>query len=514
MANNVGVFTTRATAGPIAFGPDPGDSFFIGLLAERGPSDVPTLISSFTRFLAAFGGATPFAAETKYSTGYEVLRRFFDKGGRRAYMTRIVGATAVEAYTNLVDRAGAPLDTLRVYGKGEGTWANTYYVKIEEGTKADTFKISLYDGDPATTGELVPGESYDNLKMTSSYIAAVNNQSDYMRLEDLASATAAPDNRPATGNFIIGTDQAGVDDNAPAAAVIVGTEVAGVKTGLMVFRDSTYGRGFVCAPDLDDDSTVRDELIAQTELYYRVPLFSSLAAATPATAKTDKGTAVAFNGGYFFPRCLVEDALTEELKPTPVVGHIAADWIKAIARKGPGKAPAGRDFKIDFCEGIEKQSNGQPLIDATVAEDLLANGVNPIYDRDGGGPKVWGARSTSDDTSWQYLHAGYIWCLIASRVQDALDALVYEVADDLFFSQIEQGIRAFLSDLHRDGAFNGAIPLPSEDYDPNIHAFSVVCNEDLLSASDLNNGIVRAEIEFKPALTAETILVTVAKRNN
>ena len=514
MANNVGVFVERAVAGPLGFGPDPGDSFFIALLAERGPSDVPTLITSFARFTAMFGGATPFAAETKYSTGYEVLRRFFDKGGRRAYVTRIVGATAVEAFVNLQDRAGAPLDTLKVYGKGEGTWANPYFIKVEDGTKADTFKLSLYDGNPATTGEIVEGEVYDNLKMTSAYITAVNNQSDYIRLEDLNSATAAPNNRPATGDFQLNGDQAGVDDNAPAAAVIVGTENAGVKTGLKAFRDRNYGRGFTVAPDLDDDSTVRDEMIEHIEGFFRIPLFSSKAAATPATAKTDKATAVAFAAAYYFPRVLAEDALTEELKAIPAVGHVAADWLRAIATKGPGKAPAGRDFKLNFIDGIETQSNGQPLVDAGVAEDLLANGICPIYDRDGSGPKVWGARSTSSDTSWQFLHAGYLWILIASRVQDALDSLVYEVADDLFFSQVENGLKAFLIDLHREGAFYGAIPGPDEEYDPDVHAFNAVCNDSLLSASDKNNGIVRAEIEFRPALTAETIKVKVAKRNN
>lgn len=516
MGNVVGVQVSRATAGPLAFGPDSGDSFFIGLLAERGPSDVPQVLTSFPRFQGVFGGATPFSTETKYSAGYEVLRRFFDKGGRKAVVTRIVGASALEAYADLVDRAGTPVDTLRVYGKGEGTWANSYYVKIEDGTKADTFKLSLYDDDPATTGELVEGEEYDNLKMTSAYITAVNNQSDYIRLENLDSATAAPDNRPATGNTQLNTTQAGVDDNAPADAVIVGTDSDGVKTGLKAFRLSSYGRGFVCAPDLDDDSTVRDEIKAQAEDYFRVPLFSSKAAATPATAKTDVATAQAFNAGYFFPRALVEDALTEELKPIPVVGHIAADWMKVIERKGPGKAPAGKDFAITFVEGLETQSNGQPLVDSAdgVAADLLANGINPIYDRDGTGPKCWGARSTSTDVSWQYLHAGYLWCRIGHAVQEALDQLVYEVADDQFFAQIENGIRGFMIQLHSDGAFNGDIPLPTEEYDPDIHGFNVKCDKSLLSASDENNGIVRAEIEFKPALTAETIKVKVAKRNN
>ena len=66
MSNNVGVNITRSTFGPLTFGDDPGDSFFIALLAERGPIDVPTLAFSWSQFTSLFGGATPFADGTRY----------------------------------------------------------------------------------------------------------------------------------------------------------------------------------------------------------------------------------------------------------------------------------------------------------------------------------------------------------------------------------------------------------------------------------------------------------------
>src|SRR5690554_3772743 len=507
MANQVGVQISRSVAGPLSFGADSGDSLFIALLAERGPSDVPTLVTGMSRFDALFGGATPFVVGTAYSVGYEVLQRYFAKGGTRAYVLRLVGSNALGAQVELADQAGTPVDTLRVAAKGEGTWANDFDIVISGGTRADTFQLAVVDGAGATR------ETFDNLTMSATQLARVSEQSAYIRLEDLASATVAPDNQPATGTFALGSTQAGIDDNAPAFADIVGTEVSGVKTGLKAFRSSVYGRGFLVAPDLDDDQTVRDEMLAQSEAYFRVCLSSAAAGSTPSTAITDKAGFEAFNALTYYPRPIVEDALTGELKSIPAVGHIVADWLKAIEQKGPGKAPAGADFKIDFVRGLETHSNGQPLVDTGVAEVLLANGINALWDRDGQGARCWGGRSTSQDPAWQFAHASYLWCRIAHAVQGALDQLVYEIADALFFSQVRMGIRAYMTDLHRQGAFRGLIPGATEQADPTEHAFSVQCDDTLLSVQDRENGIVRVEMWFRPAGVAETIKVSLAKQN-
>lgn len=511
MANNVGVFTQRSVAGPLAFGPDPGDAVFLAVLAERGPINVPTLITSFTRFKSIFGGA--LSATLGFSAGYEVARILFEKGVQRMYVTRIVGASALAAHVDLVDRNSltTPEDTLRVAAVGPGVWANALKVVIADGTKANTFKLTVTDANDVA----LEGEVFDNLLLNAASLNRVNDASAYVRLSDLGSSTAAPETIPANGTFDLDGTQAGVDDHAPNDAAIVGTETMGVKSGLKVFRDYRLGRGFTLAPDLDAGATVRTEMLAQLEQFYHLPMFSGPAVgASPTTAISDVVSARSIaGGGYYYPRALVEDELTGDVKAIPVAGHVVADWLRIIPVRGPGKAPAGRDFRIDYVLGLETQSNGQPLIDAGVAELLVAQGVNPVYDRNGAGPRVWGGRATAEDASWQYLHAGYLWVLIASRVQEALDDLVYDVADEAFFAAVRLAIRNFLVDLHGQGAFNGAIPLENEQIDPDIHAFAVKADASLLSDQDKANGIVRVEIWFKPALVAETINVNVAKRN-
>jgi uncharacterized protein len=506
MGDRIGARTTRATAGPLPAPSALADSFFCALLAERGPANVPTLITSLARFEAVFGQATRFADGARASIGYEVLKRYFEVGGRRAWVLRIVGAGAATAELDLEDRAGAPLDTLTVKAKGPGKWIEGYKVIVADGAQAGTFKLTVQTAGSVTL------ETWDNITLTVQGLARVNDGSAYIELVNLGSATAAPDNRPATGTFTFTAGEGGVDDNAPAAAAIVGTDSGSTKTGLKAFRRRMYGRGFVCAPDLDSDATVKAELKAQTEAFFRILLTSSAAGASSATAITDRTTNLdAFNAGYYYPRRVAQNTFADRLEAIPLVGEIAALWASVVQRVGPGKAPAGADFSIGGT--LETGAGGQPLVDEGVAEVLVANGINPVWDRNGSGAKVWGARAASADAAWRYLHAAYLWCLIGDTFQTMLDGLTYDIADGLFFTQVRQSLRAVLVDLHRARAFRGELPPEGEQADPAQHAFDIQCDETMLSAGDREQGDVRVRAWFRPAGTAETIIIELAKQS-
>jgi len=457
-------------------------------------------------FEQAFGQATRFADGTRASMGYEVLKRFFEAGGRRAWVLRIVGENAATAQLDLEDRAGAPVDTLRVKAKGPGAWIEGYKLVVADGAQAGTFKITVQ------TSASVTLEVWDNITLTVQGLARVNDGSAYIELVNLNSATASPNNLPAAGTFTYTSGEGGVDDNAPAAAFIVGTDSGSAKTGLKAFRRRLYGRGFVCAPDLDSDATVKTELKAQTEAFFRMWLATSAAGASSATAITDRTTNVdAFNAAYYYPRRVAKNSFADRQEAIPLVGELAALWASVVEQKGPGKAPAGSDFVISG--SLETGAGGQPLVDEGVAELLIANGINPIWDRNGSGARVWGARTATADTAWRYLHAAYLWCLIGDTFQALLDAMTYDIADGLFFTQVRQSLRAVLVDLHRARAFRGDLPPESEQADPAQHSFDIQCDETMLSASDREQGNVRVRAWFRPAGTAETIFIELAKQS-
>ena len=148
-----------------------------------------------------------------------------------------------------------------------------------------------------------------------------------------------------------------------------------------------------------------------------------------------------------------------------------------------------------------------------MAEDLVANGINPIYAKENGPARVWGVRAATEDAAWQYLHAAFLWCIIGSRGKQALDQVVLDISDALFFGQVELGLYNLLADLHDQRAFRGSLVSPGETADPAIHSFGVVANESLLSVADKENGNVRSRVWYRPAGVAETIYQDIAKQN-
>src|SRR5262249_18470291 len=90
---------------------------FLGV-AERGPRS-PTLVNSFTEYTRWFGSSNRPSFLT-YS-----VEGFFQNGGKRCFVTRVVAQNAVAATV--------AVGNLSVKALGTGTWANSrVYVKITD----------------------------------------------------------------------------------------------------------------------------------------------------------------------------------------------------------------------------------------------------------------------------------------------------------------------------------------------------------------------------------------------
>lgn len=518
MGNNVGVFFERTTAGPLSVGADTGDSVFIAVTSERGMANVAQLVTSHDQYRQIFGGAngTTYSDGVRMSDGDEVLKMLFNKAQAPVYVVRVVGTNAVNAYVAIPDRydedeneESAP--SIRVYAKGPGLWAENYNVHIADGTRTNTFKLTVqYSGTGSAPWTTL--ETFDNLAMTDASLATVGEQSQYVYIVNQNSTNADP--RPANDDYALDATVAGVDDNAPSASLIIGTDSSGVKTGLKCFRDVRFGRGFIIAPGLDSGSTVRDEMAAQYDTYLHYPLFgfaaatsvSTMLAATPPSAPCS----------IYYPNRVVEDAITGELKEVSPVGEVLGNAFKVLrTQTGLGRHWGGKDFPMG---AVKTQTNGQPLIDATVAALMLAKGVNPIWDDGtGGGNRVMGARSwygMQTDTSWSYAHAAYLYMYIADRLGRALAPVVFNTVETTFFENVEAGGYALLYDMAVNGkAFTGRIPAPGTTADETIHAFDIKCNEGLMTPLDLANNSPRVKVWFKDSVSAETVNVSLAKMN-
>lgn len=181
--------TTSAAAAAATPGQRLG-TWFIAAETERGPlvPDPTVPMYSLADFAALYG--TRNATYGSATTTYDALDAYWRTGGGAVYLARVVGPAAALGTRTLVDRAGTPLSTLRVDSVGPGAWYNTNVtVAVANGTATSSFVITI-----AVAGTAV--ETSPDLFSPSNAVAW-SQSSKFVRITDLAAATAAPNNNPA-----------------------------------------------------------------------------------------------------------------------------------------------------------------------------------------------------------------------------------------------------------------------------------------------------------------------------
>jgi phage tail sheath protein FI len=181
-----GVFVEERSSGvkPIE-GVGTSTAAFIGITAKGVPNKA-TFITSWSDFVRKFGYLIP-GSYLPYA-----VQQFFNNGGKRCYIVRVLSdAASRAALVNLPSQElNTPArDTLRISAKGNGAWGNALAVQIEDGSSNPTreFKIIVFN-----EGEVV--ELFDNLSMdpaAENYVESeINDASEYIEVVDLYAATA------------------------------------------------------------------------------------------------------------------------------------------------------------------------------------------------------------------------------------------------------------------------------------------------------------------------------------
>ena len=97
---------------------------------ERGPI-LPSLVSSFTEYQRIFG--TIFAADTYLPYA---VRAFFENGGQRAYICRVVGKAATTA--------SATFGNFTLRALGPGAWGNRIVARITTASPGVRVQLAYY----------------------------------------------------------------------------------------------------------------------------------------------------------------------------------------------------------------------------------------------------------------------------------------------------------------------------------------------------------------------------------
>ena len=496
---------------------------FIGK-ASRGPVNRAVTITSFADFERVFGGL----ARTM-TLGYAV-RDFFVNGGSLAIVVRLYKATEGSAA-----KATFEIANLTLQASSEGAWGMQVRARVDKkpttdpnlqavaqrlGVQpADLFDLTVRDG---STGSI---ETFLNLTTKESARRADRVLATESRLVVVDPSVALPsDTSPAAHAgaltdpdvWTAATKSTPAKSGAPAdvavdSAALVAADFKGsasAKTGLYALENADLFN-LLCIPPDAREGDVPDD-VYQEALAYCARRRAMLIVdpkngwTTVATAQSGAGGMnlngdAARNAALYFPRILQADpGLDGQIDVFVPCGVVAGTFARTDAQRGVWKAPAGIDASLNGVAGLR--------VEMTDGENGLLNplGINclrtfPIYGR-----VVWGSRTMRGADAaadeYKYVPVRRTALFIEESLYRGLKWVVFEPNDEPLWAQIRLNVGAFMHNLFRQGAFQGATPRD---------AYFVKCDKETTTQNDIDLGIVNILVGFAPLKPAEFVIVKI-----
>lgn len=482
------VIRTGAVSGPTAPGRSPASTFFVVGQAERGPTDQAVRVTSMSEFARVFGESTA------YSSLYDSARTFFEEGGSRAYVVRVVGADAAvgSLATPLQDRGETPGPTLAVSASSAGAWSSRISVKVLDGSVPDTFRIQvLLDG--------VVVEDFAGLKSPTEAVSRINDSaaaSSYIRLTNSGSTAGPGDENPAVTATPVAL-AAGDDDRA---AIVAADYIAALDRFI-----EGMGDGAVAVPGLG--SAVHDALIAHADAYNRIALLSGERGDDKGTLLSTAATLDAARAGLFAPWVKVPDGNGGSKVISPEA-YVAAVRARAHDATGPWRAPAGEIAKARWVSAPDQ------VFSTADVNDLDAGKVNMIINM-AASVRNYGWRSLSEDvTNWRFLSSADLVNRVVVQSRQLLEPYVFSTIDEKghLLSAIAgtlEGIVKPIADL--GGLFGWLEDDGTGNQVQRDPGYKIVVDGSLNPRDSLADNQVYAQLGLRPSPTAALIFLTVTK---
>lgn len=497
-----GVYVEEVSGGvkPIA-GVGTSTGAFVGI-AERGVIGKAVLVTNWTQFVKEFGSFIP--------NGYlaYAVRGFFEEGGTSCYVVRAASDKASKSTVSIKDNDGeASQELVKVAARSEGNWGNKISLEIADPSEkpADTYfalKIKYGEVFPEEyEGEVA--EFFDNLSLETME-DKINGISAFI-VVDVVPDLNAPENkkkRPQKTGAVDLKLAGGVDGVEDSDFVGDSNN----KKGLHAF-DEVDDINIVAIPDKCGD---REVILAglnycksRRDCFFLADPPYGL---TPTDVKAFKSatgtyTGNAFNNSYgalYYPWVYINDPLTGKKKLAPPSGVIAGTYAYTDSARGVHKAPAGiSEGYLDWVVGLERI--------VTQGEHDLLNpaGINVIRSFPSAGICIWGARTLSADSEWQYVNVRRLLLYIEESVDEGTQWVVFEPNDPALWGKVKRNITAFLLRVWRDGALLGNTP---------EQAFFVKVDEENNPAEVRDAGQLIIEIGVAPVKPAEFVIIRISQQ--
>jgi phage tail sheath protein FI len=202
------------------------------------------------------------------------------------------------------------------------------------------------------------------------------------------------------------------------------------------------------------------------------------------------------NAFLYYPRVEMPDPLQGgQIKSFPACGLIAGVIARTDANHGVWTAPAGQDASLGAVTLEVKLSDRENGILNPVAINCLR--TFPLV-----GTVIWGSRTLrgADQLAdeYKYLPVRRTALYIEESLYRGSTWIVFQPNAEPLWAQIRLNFGAFMNDLFRKGAFQGARP---QD------AYFVRCDSSTTTQNDIDRGVVNIIVGFAPLKPAEFVVI-------
>ena len=481
---------------------------FVGR-TRLGPLDTPVEVNSFGDFARSFGGIWDLSP-LSFS-----VQQYFQNGGQKAVIVRVANGAAATRFAI----PGAAGDLL-LDASSPGLWGDNLQISIDTNTTdpANLFNITVNDPGPPTGTGTGDSEVLRNLSADPTsprfLTPILEQQSRFVRVAAAAGAVNKPD--PTLAGPIIVTSPGSIGGDEGSAitdADINDPNGTADKLGMYALEDQDIFNILVIPP-LAFDTDVDVGTYAAAAAYCRdrraflivdPPAGAIAPPATPTNSGFDDLAASlsptsldAQYAGYFFPRFIAPHPITGVAQEFAPGGAIAGIFARTDSSRGVWKAPAGLEAGISGILGLN-----YPLTDGENGT-LNPLGVNCLRTFALMGSVVWGSRTVQGNdalaSDWKYIPVRRLALFIEESLFRGTKWVVFEPNDEPLWAQIRLNIGAFMQNLFRQGAFQGASPRD---------AYFVKVDSETTTQNDINLGIVNILVGFAPLKPAEFVVIKI-----
>lgn len=425
---------------------------FVGR-ALKGPVNHPLLLSSFAEFQHHFGGLW------QPSTLSYALEQFFENGGAKAYVVRVVNGARPPTIT-LRSQAGALTLIGLNPGSREYLRASVDYDGIAE-SEPDRFNVVIQRVRSAGSELIQDQEIFRRISVlpeSGRWVPDVLAESRLVRVVGNPPAQRPERSAGGPGGGTIGyvVSNPDGDDGAPITDYDV---IGSASDGTGVFALPS-GFNFLCIPPLAREQDVGSSTLLVAARFCRER--HAMLIVDPPTSWVSSRTALdalrtwpfrSDNAVMYFPRVQAFDRLRGKVETFASCGA-AAGMISRCDETWPVWAAAETDDAV-LRPGL------RPAVPVSEAERmrLVQVGINVLASvrstyRGGVSPRTLaaGGRGTSD---WKYLSARRLALFVASSIEQGTRWVLLEPNTPATWEKARDQVESFLRTLADGGAFGG-----------------------------------------------------------